>query len=112
MPPEPSTLPEPTPNPHDPERLHADREHTPPDDAIMRRVQQSLTRDAIRDTVLAVAEAMEPDGQYDPADDPRPTQAIHLLAQLLEEPLVAEGIAAALRTLWVRWRLGEGEADC
>ena len=102
----------PTPNPHDPERLHADGERTPIEDAIERRVQQSLTRDAIRDAVLAIAETMEPDGQYDPADDPRPTQAAHTLAQLLEDPLVAEGITAALHTLWVRWRLGEGEAGC
>ncbi|HUY75537.1 MAG TPA: hypothetical protein VMV29_02125 [Ktedonobacterales bacterium] len=107
MPPEPLTPPEPTPNPHDPERLNTDRERTSSEDAILRRVQQSLTRDAIRDAVLAVAEALEPDGQYDPEDDPRPPQAVHQLAQLLEDPLVAESIAAALRTLWMRWRLGE-----
>lgn len=107
MPPEPPTPPEQTPNPHDPERLHADGERTPTEDAIMRRVQQSLTRDAIRDAVLAVAEALEPDGQYDPEDDPRPAHAIHQVAQFLEDPLAAEGIAAALRTVWRRWRLGE-----
>lgn len=76
---------------------------------IERRVQQSLTRDAIRDAVLALAEALEPDGQYDPEDDTRPLQAVHQLAQLLEDPPAAEGIAAALRTVWMRWRLGEAD---
>lgn len=77
---------------------------------LARRVARSFDRDTITAAIVAVGIALEPDGQYDPADDPRPEAAVRHLAQLIEDPLVAEAVALALPRLWRRWALGE-EAD-
>lgn len=69
-------------------------------EALLRlEVSESYARDLARDAVLAAAAAVRPDGQYDPADDPRPeTAALQLCAVFGSMPL-AEGILAALREL-------------
>ncbi len=62
-------------------------------------VQDSFDRDAIRDAVSKLAQTCEPDGQYDPAVDPRPGAAIIKLADLLGNVSAvnaAEGIQTAL----------------
>lgn len=54
--------------------------------------------------VVALGATVEPDGQYDPAeDDPRQAAALTQLAQLLGDTAVAEGIMDALGELWARW---------
>lgn len=71
-------------------------------------VQHSLDRDAIRAGVLRLAETVEPDGQYDPADDPRPGAALLALTDALgnvNDRAAAEGIHAALMELWRRWQM-------
>ena len=77
---------------------------------LARRVVRSLDRDAISAAIVSVGLAVEPDGQYDPADDPRLEAAVRHLAQLIEDPLLAEAVVLALPRLWRRWALGE-EAD-
>ncbi len=74
-------------------------------DAISKRVERSLQRDDIRNAILTVGQAIVPDGQYDPADDPRLEQAISALGQLVEDMTFAEAVADALRTLWRQWVL-------
>lgn len=74
-------------------------------------LHQSYTRDQVRNAVLAVAAAEESDGQYDPADDPRPEQAVSVLAERLGSLPAAEGVQLALRQLWLRNTLhGAGDA--
>lgn len=67
-------------------------------------LQQSFTRDLVRDMVLEIATAVEPDGRYDPAEDPRPEEAALRLASLLGSMPAAEGIVMALRELSTRRR--------
>jgi|GEM_PF-5607932 hypothetical protein len=67
------------------------------------RVEQSLRQDEIMEAILQFAAVIEPDGQYDPEDDPRIESAHAQLAHVLEEPIVAGGIERAVRELWRRW---------
>lgn len=62
-------------------------------------LRQSYVRDLVRDAVLHAAADVTPDGLYDPADDPRPEQAVGRLAALLGSMPAAEGIVMALREL-------------
>lgn len=57
-------------------------------------------RDIIRDAVLDLMRALLPDGQYDPVDDPREQEAVHILGVLLQSAYAAEGIAAAITLLF------------
>jgi hypothetical protein len=53
----------------------------------------------VRSAVLALAATLEPDEQYDPADDPRPEQAHARLAALLGSNERARGVSEALHLL-------------
>lgn len=66
---------------------------------LLYELEQSYVRDNVRDAVLALAAAVAPDGQYDPADDPRPEQAVLALAALLGSVPAAEGVQLALMAL-------------
>jgi len=57
-------------------------------------------RDIVRDAVLDLMRALLPDGQYDPVDDPREQEAVHILGVLLQSAYAAEGIAAAITLLF------------
>lgn len=63
-----------------------------------------LRRAAIADAVVALGQSYEPDGQYDPADDPRPEESARALAALIDEGAAA-GVASGLMSLWTRWVL-------
>lgn len=54
----------------------------------------------VRQAVLDLAAAVEPDERYDPADDPREAEALGRLARLLGSAYAAQGVAAALTDLW------------
>lgn len=60
--------------------------------------------DLIRDAVLALARAIEPDEQFDPADDTRAEEPHLLLAGLLDE-VAARAIEDALAVLWTERNL-------
>jgi hypothetical protein len=85
------------------QRLDRLRQHYGDDSATMRaallclELQQSHLRDLVRQAVLDLAAAVQPDERYDPADDPRPEQATLALAALLGSISAAEGVALALR---------------
>lgn len=53
----------------------------------------------VRQAVLALATALEPDERYDPADDPREEQAVTRLAHLLGGLERARGVSEALHLL-------------
>lgn len=63
----------------------------------------------IRQAVLDLAAAVEPDERYDPADDPREAAAVAQLAMLLGNHPAAEAISEALMMLWTRWYLRQEE---
>lgn len=58
----------------------------------------------IRQAVLDLAAAIEPDAQADPSDDTRAEGPHLLLGALLDEP-AARAIGAALNALWLRWQM-------
>lgn len=62
-------------------------------------------RMAVRAAVMRLALTCEPDGQYDPADDPRPVDAVQNLTLIVDSVDIAQGIQEALRELWARWYL-------
>src|SRR5271165_5049069 len=57
----------------------------------------------VRDAVLSLALTIEPDELYDPADDPRPVDAMQRLTQLLDSPEAALAVGEALSLLYQRW---------
>jgi hypothetical protein len=59
-------------------------------------VAQSGFRDTVRDAVLNLYHVMQPDGQYDPVDDPRSEDAVRKLGTLLGSMYAAEGIQLAI----------------
>lgn len=72
-----------------------------------RRLARSLLAEQIRQAVLALAAAIEPDERYDPTDDPREAEALAALAQFLGSAYAAQGIADALSGLWTARHLPE-----
>lgn len=72
-----------------------------------RRLARSLLAEQIRQAVLALSVAIEPDERYDPADDPRESEALSVLARLLGSAYAAQGIADALSGLWAARHLPE-----
>lgn len=66
---------------------------------IAQQVKLSLQRDELRDAIIGLylaCLAQQPDGQYDPADDPRHEKAIKGLAGLTGSLTIAEAIQQAL----------------
>jgi hypothetical protein len=73
-------------------------------------IQFSLDRATIELAVLQLATTIEPDGQFDPAEDPRPSAATTTLTALfgtVSNRAAAEGIYDALVRLWQWGQLGE-----
>jgi hypothetical protein len=68
---------------------------------------RAAVRDQVRAAVLALAAAVEPDERYDPAGDPRESEAIGRLAALLGSAYAAQGVAEALHDLWTARHLPE-----
>lgn len=76
------------------------------------RLQRDAIKPLIRQCVLDLGAAVEPDEQYDPAEDPRESQAVATLAALLGSYPAAEACAEALTILWTRWYLRQkGDED-
>jgi predicted transcriptional regulator len=63
---------------------------------------QAHMADLVRDALLNLAAAIEPDQCYDPAEDPRRTEAVMALAAILGSVPAAEGAAQALTVLWAQ----------
>lgn len=61
--------------------------------------------DLIRQAVIDLAEATEPDERYDPADDTRGERP-HLALAALTDEVTARAIGDALSEIWQRWALG------
>jgi hypothetical protein len=62
-------------------------------------LRQVEIRDMVCDAVLDLLQAQVPDGQYDPADDPREALATARLGALLGSSYAAQGVAEAFRLL-------------
>lgn len=73
------------------------------------RLQRDGIKPLVRQAVLDLAIAVEPDERYDPADDPRESEAVTALAALLGSYVTAEACAEALAIIWTRWCLGQKE---
>lgn len=58
--------------------------------------QHAGYRDLVAEAVQALAAALEPDGRYDPADDPREVEVVERLATLLGSTAAAQGVRQAL----------------
>jgi predicted transcriptional regulator len=63
---------------------------------------QAHMADLVRDALIDLAAAIEPDGRYDPTDDPRRAEAVMALAAILGSFPAAEGAAQALTVLWTQ----------
>lgn len=73
--------------------------------AIAAALAHHLERPALlRQAILDLAAAIEPDERYDPSDDPR-TIAPTLRLMALLDAQAASAIGDALNELWVRWSL-------
>jgi hypothetical protein len=82
--------------------MHFTYDIAPAQSTINDQVQASLDRSAISDAVIMLAQALRPDEQYDPVDDPRPAAAVMRLADLLgnvRPRAAAEGIQLALASI-------------
>lgn len=85
----------------------ADEPEPPLDAETVALVDQIVTQIAVRNAVVAFWTALEPDERYDPADDPRETEALAQLVRALGSEVAARGVAEALYLLRTPPHAGE-----
>jgi len=67
---------------------------------LEKEVQSSFDRDAVCDAIMNLALTCEPDGMYDPVDDPRPEAAVLALADLLGNASTRDAAMGVQLALW------------
>jgi len=87
----------------------ADEPEPPTPDPEAALIGQIVAQVAVRNVVVAFWAALEPDERYDPADDPRESEALAQLARVLGDETAARGVAEALYLLRTPPDAGTGE---